>query len=138
MQARIPTICVVEDDAAVRDLVRTRLEIAGYRTCWATNGSTALEQCRTAWPDALVLDINMPGMDGLMLLEHWQAAGIRPPPTLMLTARHRPEDVRSAIRLGAKDYLTKPFDDHVLLARVARLLRSPPRKSAASEDDLFI
>jgi DNA-binding response OmpR family regulator len=73
----------------------------------------------------MILDVNMPSMDGFGVLEHMKRVGPLKVPTLVLTARHNAEDVEKAIRLGAKDYLAKPFDDRLLLARVARLFRAP-------------
>jgi two-component system OmpR family response regulator len=74
----------------------------------------------------MILDINMPELDGFGVLEALgQDAGLTP--ILVLTARHAAEDVRRAIGLGAKDYLAKPFSESQLLARVARLLRTPRR-----------
>jgi two-component system OmpR family response regulator len=124
--ARVRRLLIVEDDASLRELLRMRLELVGYQTGWAGNGADAFEQCRTAPPDAMILDINMPGLDGLKLLERLKRHGSAPPPTLMLTARHSVDDVKLALSLGAKDYLTKPFDDDVLLRRIARLLRTRP------------
>lgn len=138
MLARRPTIFVAEDDELIRELVRTRLELAGYHTRWASNGPETMAQCNLLRPDALILDINLPGLDGLSILQRWKERGVAPPPTLMLTARHNANDVRDAIALGAKDYLTKPFSDVVLLARVARLLRvlTPARQD--EHDDVLI
>ena len=120
-----PRILVVEDDAGIRDILRTRLRSAGYEVETARNGIEALSKVKTWEPAAMVLDINMPELDGFGVL---QALGPRAAktPTLVLTARHASEDVRRAIGLGAKDYLGKPFSETQLLARVARLLR-PPR-----------
>jgi DNA-binding response OmpR family regulator len=71
----------------------------------------------------------MPELDGFGVLTALSASGAKPPPTMVLTARHASEDVRRAMSLGAKDYLTKPFSENQLLARIARLLR-PPIRSA--------
>lgn len=75
-------------------------------------------------PDAMVLDINMSEMDGFGVLRTLRAQN-RLVPTLVLTARHAAEDVRLAISLGAKDYLTKPFSEQQLLGRISRVLRPP-------------
>lgn len=120
-----PVIFIAEDDAAVRELLETRLELAGYRTRWAANGGDTYDQCSRVKPDGLILDVNLPILDGFSILERWRQARVTPPATLMLTARHATSDVQRAIALGARDYLTKPFDDQNLLARVARLLRAP-------------
>ncbi len=121
-----PTILIAEDDAGVRDLVRTRLRIAGYDAHIARNGLEAVERALALRPQAMVLDINMPGLDGFGVLSAIQdQAPDLNLPTLVLTARHSSDDVRMAIALGARDYLTKPFTEAQLLARVARLMRTP-------------
>ena len=117
-------ILVAEDDPGIRDLVRTRLELAGYEVMTARNGAEAFSLVQEVRPAAMVLDINMPGLDGFGVLRGLKARG-RTLPVLVLSARHAAEDVRLAVRLGAKDYLTKPFTDAQLLARVSRLLRPP-------------
>ena len=120
-------ILVVDDEPFVLELISTRLQIAGYNVSQAKDGTRALEALRESLPDAMVLDINMPGLDGFGVLEQMRAvprwAAI---PAMVLTARNRTEDVRRAMSLGARDYLTKPFDDQQLLLRVARLVRRLP------------
>jgi two-component system OmpR family response regulator len=124
-------VLVVEDDASVRQLVRTRLDMANYDVHVASNGNEALSQILRLRPDAMILDINMPEMDGFAVLEALRARREMPrPATMVLTARHAEEDVRRALMLGAKDYLTKPFSEAQLLARVARLLRPPLGRTA--------
>lgn len=126
MQAR-PKIVVAEDDAGVRDLIRTRLAAAGCEVQVAHDGIEAIGHISHMRPDAVVLDINMPTLDGFGVLEIMRNRPFpKPIPVLVLTARHAGEDVRRAIQLGAKDYLTKPFNEAQLMARVARLLRRPP------------
>jgi CheY-like chemotaxis protein len=120
-------ILVVDDEPFVLELISTRLQIAGYIVTQARDGTRALQSLREFIPDGIVLDINMPGLDGFGVLEQmravprWSAI-----PTMVLTARNRSEDVQRAMSLGARDYLTKPFDDQQLLARVARLVRKLP------------
>ena len=141
MQAR-PRILVAEDDAGVRDVIRTRLEMAGYETHTARTGVEALRRVHELKPQGLVLDINMPELDGFGVLTALKARPeLKFPPTLMLTARHEvSDDVRRAVGLGAKDYLTKPFSESQLLARVARLLRRPipPAPQAPDADSIMI
>lgn len=140
MQAR-PRILIAEDDAGVRDVIRTRLGMAGYETHTARTGVEALRRILELKPHGLVLDINMPELDGFGVLT---ALGARPelkfPPTLMLTARHAPDDIRRAVSLGAKDYLTKPFSEAQLHARIARLLRPPipPTPRAPAADNIVL
>ena len=132
MPAR-PCVLVVDDDSSIRDLVRTRLNLAGYDVHTARTGAEAIESLAKPKFDALVLDINMPGMDGFSVLQAMREGVLVPRrvvPTLVLSARHAGQDVKRAIELGAKDYLPKPFNETQLLTRVARLLRTP--KSAAA------
>lgn len=128
-------ILVAEDDEKVLELIVTRLASAGYRTLGARDGRKALSLVADFRPDGIVLDINMPQLDGFGVL---RALRFNPEtmaiPTLVLTARHGSEDVAAAIRLGAKDFLAKPFDDADLLARVARLTHQR-RPGAAPPDD---
>lgn len=115
-------ILVAEDDHDVRELIRTRLTAAGFDVHTAHNGAEALARVSTMKPNAMVLDINMPEVDGFSVLAELKARGCLFP-VLVLTARHAADDVRRAVSLGAKDYLTKPFTEAQLQARVARLLR---------------
>lgn len=124
-------ILVVDDDDSIVDLVSTRLIIGGYKVATATDGFEAIRNLKDLEPDAMILDINMPGLDGFGVLEHMRKEGSHKAPTLVLTARHNAQDVEKAIRLGAKDYLAKPFDDRLLLARVARLFRGAATAAAA-------
>lgn len=125
MSASPLRILIAEDDAGIRDLVRTRLRIAGFDTHTAKNGLQAVERALQLRPAAMILDINMPGLDGFGVLSAIQdQAPDLHLPTLVLTARHSSDDVRMAIALGARDYLTKPFTEAQLLARVTRLMRS--------------
>jgi DNA-binding response OmpR family regulator len=121
-----PRILVAEDDYSIRDLIRARLDLAGLDVQLARTGAEALDRAHAQRPDGIILDINMPELDGFGVLEALpaRADGSRIP-VLVLTARHATDDVRRAVRLGAKDYLTKPFSENQLLARVTRLLRPP-------------
>jgi len=119
-------VLVVDDDESIVDLISTRLIIGGYKVATATDGFEALRCLKDLKPDAMILDINMPGLDGFGVLEHMRKPDAHKAATLVLTARHHAGDVEKAIRLGAKDYLAKPFDDRLLLARVARLFRGQP------------
>ena len=128
-----PRVLVVEDDPLVLELITTRLGLAGYQTFHARDGREGLRRLREVSPGCMVLDINMPKCDGFEVLRDMCASGhIKRVPTMVLTARNRPEDVKLAISLGARDFMTKPFNDQQLLARVARLLRPPaPRPPVA-------
>lgn len=123
LEPRRARILVAEDDAAILELLTVRLELAGHHVVPARDGAMALERLAAGRPNAAVLDVNMPRVDGFGVLaalrENPLCATV---PVLMLTARNAPSDVVRARALGADDYLTKPFDDQQLLARVARLL----------------
>jgi DNA-binding response OmpR family regulator len=119
-------VLVVDDEESIVDLVSTRLMIGGYTVCVATNGFEAIRALADLKPKAMILDLSMPGMDGFGVLEYMARPGSYQAPTLVLTARHLAQDVERAIRLGARDYLAKPFDDRMLLARVRRLFRGAP------------
>ncbi len=126
--ARKPRIFVAEDDRDVLDLILTRLTLAGYMTAHARDGHEALRGIAAARPAGIILDINMPNLDGFGVLERLSAAAPAGPktPVMVLTARHAPDDVQRALSMGARDFLTKPFQDAQLLARVARLIRARP------------
>jgi len=123
-------VLVVEDDPMMLELLCTRLDLAGYRTVSARNGLEGLERLRVVRPNAMVLDISMPGLDGFGVLQEMRLMGSKVP-TMVLTARNQTADVQKAIQLGARDFLTKPFEDRVLLARVARLMRPAPARPSA-------
>lgn len=129
---RAPTVLVAEDDPAILELLVTRLRLAGYHTQQERDGFSALETIRRGpHPSAVILDVNMPRMDGFEVLRRMRTDSmVAHIPVLVLTARRQPDDIKTAIRLGATDYLSKPFNDEQFLARVARLLRrrnEPPR-----------
>jgi len=116
-------VLVVDDDPNLLELVRTRLELAGCITRGARDGIEALAGIAEFQPEAMVLDINMPVLDGFAVLTLMREQGLTDKVrTMVLTARNNPADVAHAIQLGARDYLSKPFKDAQLLLRVARLL----------------
>ena len=124
-ETRSKRVLVVDDEPMMVELITTRLEVSGYQTFYARNGREGLERLTDTRPDALLLDINMPVMDGFAVLEQMKHRGLlAKTPTMVLTARNQAADVKRAITLGARDFLTKPFEDQTLLLRVARLLRS--------------
>ena len=127
-------ILVVEDDPMMLELICTRLDLGGYQTVQARDGFEGLDRLRDFKPDAMVLDINMPRLDGFGVLRQMKSLGHLPRvPVMVLTARNQTTDVQEAIALGARDFLTKPFEDHKLLARVARLVRPAPARPAIAD-----
>ncbi|WP_293899203.1 response regulator [Phenylobacterium sp.] len=124
-------VLVVEDDPFLLELILTRLAIAEYQVQGASDGMQAIQRLADFRPDAMVLDINMPNLDGFGVLAHMQPLGLTERTlTMVLTARNNAEDVSRAIQLGAKDYLSKPFKDDQLLARVGRLFARAARAAA--------
>ena len=123
-------ILVVEDDPVILDLITTRLDLAGYDTYFARDGFEGLARLHELRPSALVLDLNMPRLDGFGMLRKMPLEGLYTP-TMVLTARNQPDDVRMAIALGARDFLAKPFKEEQLLQRVGRLLRRAPARPLA-------
>ncbi len=115
-------ILVVDDDRAVRDALRRALTLAGYEVTPAADGDQALEQVVRSVPDAVVLDIGLPGVDGLEVCRRVRMLGSRVP-ILMLTARDAVADRIDGLDAGADDYLVKPFDLGELKARLRALLR---------------
>lgn len=123
IQATGRRVLVVDDDPGVLDLVVTRLQLVGCHTAMARDGHQALGEMTKFRPEAMVLDLSMPRLDGFGVLSWMQQKGLTAKVrTLVLTARNNPADVTRAIGLGARDYLAKPFKDDQLLLRVARLL----------------
>ena len=119
-------LLVVEDDPFIMDLLVMRLELVGYAVGKARNGRQALSQLGEFRPDAMLLDLNMPELDGFGVLRSMKARGLLASvPTMVLSARNAVADVGAAIELGARDYLSKPFRDEQLVSRVGRLLRAP-------------
>lgn len=116
------TVLVVDDDSAVLDTVADGLAVAGYRALRATNGTAALEMIRALRPDLVILDVSMPRMDGFSVLERLRTAG-NGVPVIVLTARHDRDDRVRGLRIGADDYVTKPFGLEELLLRVRAVLR---------------
>ena len=121
-------VLVVDDDPFLLELIMTRLAIAEYNVRGARDGREALQRIADFRPEAMVLDINMPVLDGFGVLASMKAQGLSDKTlTMVLTARNAAEDVAKAISLGAKDYLSKPFKDEQLLQRVSRLFARAAR-----------
>jgi two-component system, OmpR family, response regulator MprA len=119
---RVMKILVVDDDRAVRDALRRVLTLGGYEVQSAEGGAEAIEAVVQSVPDAVVLDVGMPEIDGLEVCERLRRLGNRVP-ILMLTARVEVSDRVAGLDAGADDYLVKPFDNDELKARLRALLR---------------
>lgn len=126
-------ILIVDDDALMRRSLAFNLEQAGFHSSTAANAEDALALAQQTRPDLVLLDIGLPGMDGLDALKQFKSAF--QVPVIFVTARHRNLDEVVGLELGADDYITKPFDVDVLIAHIKAVLRrsSPPEPAAAPE-----
>src|ERR1019366_8581979 len=115
-------LLVVDDDRALRDVLRRALTLAGYDVRQADSGASALSEIAASVPDAVVLDVGLPDIDGLEVCRLLRREGNRVP-VLMLTARDAVSDRIDGLDAGADDYLVKPFDIDELKARLRALLR---------------
>ncbi|HET7180657.1 MAG TPA: response regulator transcription factor [Candidatus Limnocylindrales bacterium] len=119
------TILVVDDEPKIAQLARDYLEHAGFAVLTAADGTTALHAARTRHPDLVVLDLGLPGLDGLDVIRALRAAGSTP--IVVVTARDTELDKLLGLELGADDYVTKPFSPRELVARVRAVLRRSER-----------
>ncbi|TCV72131.1 response regulator receiver domain-containing protein [Neorhizobium sp. R1-B] len=115
------TVLCIDDEADIRQLIVEELTDAGFKTLEAANGQEGLEVILSHWPDIVICDISMPIMDGQQLLaeiqvNHPELSNI---PFILLTALTDKENVLTGLRAGAADYLTKPIDFDLLLAKLA-------------------
>ncbi|WP_101524329.1 response regulator transcription factor [Nocardioides houyundeii] len=132
------TVLVVEDERVINDALAQRLRAEGYHVVQAFDGPAAVSLAAEARPDAVVLDVMLPGLDGHEVCRRLQLD--RPVPVLMLTARDDEADVLTGLAVGADDYLTKPFRMREVVARVAALLRRVQRAAelAAAGDTTLV
>ena len=124
-------LLVVDDDRALRDVLRRALSLAGYEVRLTESGAGALSEISSNLPDAVVLDVGLPDIDGLEVCRLLRSEGNRVP-VLMLTARDAVRDRVVGLEAGADDYLVKPFANEELVARIRALLR----RSGTAQDVL--
>jgi DNA-binding response OmpR family regulator len=118
-------ILIVDDEPDLVSTVEYRLKFADCEVVTASNGEEGLEQARAEKPDLILLDTNMPVMNGHEMLERLRADGaLKHIPVLMLTARCEPQDIAAASAHGVTDYVTKPFDFAELMAKIQMALKS--------------
>jgi len=126
-------ILVVDDEEDILELVRHNLAREGYPVICAATGEKAVEKTRIEKPDLIVLDLMLPGIDGLQVARNLKNdVRTRHIPIIMLTAKGEEADVVTGLELGADDYITKPFSPRVLLARIRAVFRRHDKKN---EDD---
>ena len=127
-------ILIADDDDDVRELVGMNLRRAGYSTEEAADGLTALRMVRNRKPDAIVLDVMMPGRDGLFVCQELRKdETLRSIPIIMLTAKGMAEDRIAGLQVGADDYISKPFSPKELVLRVQSVLRRSVKTMDSSE-----
>jgi len=131
-------ILVVDDEPRMIQFIRMNLELEGYRVIQANNGLEALDKIRDELPDAVILDVMMPDLDGFETLRILRETS--DVPVIMLTVKAEEDDIVRGLKLGADDYVTKPFSARELSSRVEALLRraelpTPIKKTAIEIDD---
>ncbi|NJL46373.1 MAG: response regulator transcription factor [Leptolyngbyaceae cyanobacterium SM2_5_2] len=134
-------VLIIEDDADVADTIQACIQAAGYTSYWAETGEQGLELCKQLEPDAVVLDLMLPGMNGFEVCTRVRRLALKTEPyILMLTARRGKTDELSGFDTGADDYITKPFDTDLLIARLRARLRRElyHADNAASADGALI
>ena len=137
-------VLVVEDDDDVRELLRYNISREGYDLTCVTSGEEALAKMGPPFPDIVILDLMLPGVDGLEVCRTIrQRNDTRNVPVVMLTAKGEDADIVTGLELGADDYITKPFSPRVLIARIRAVLRrkespTPGEDTAVTMPDLVI
>ena len=126
-------ILVVEDEKLISDIIKFSLEKEGYQVVTAYDGNEAIRLYEEQKPDLILLDIMLPNKDGFEVCKGVRRAGLITP-ILMLTARSLTADKIAGLKIGADDYVTKPFDMSELCARVEALLRRAPVRAAPQSD----
>lgn len=131
------TILLVDDDALMRRSLAFHMEQAGYKVQTAANAEDAISLAQRTPPDLVILDIGLPGMDGLEALHELRRA-TQDLPVIFLTGRRREFDQVLGLELGADDYITKPFDVDVVLARVKAVLRRTEKNTSEEKTNPHI
>lgn len=126
-------ILVVDDEEDILELVRYNLDREGYKVTCTTSGEEALKASASEPTDLIVLDLMLPGIDGLEVARRLKEnSGTRDTPIVMLTAKGEEADIVTGLELGADDYITKPFSPRILIARIKAVIR---RRSGAEEEE---
>ena len=121
---QVPLVLIADDDPAMRDLITAVLRSAGLEVAESADGAEALDMAQMLRPSILLLDMDMPELDGFEVLEALRRTlRGRAVPVIVVTARDDPETERRCIELGAEDYITKPIQPATLIARIRAVLR---------------
>ena len=132
-------ILVIEDEEDIQALVQYNLAREGFRVTGSLTGEEGLQQARAEAPDLILLDLMLPGMDGLEVCRALKKnAETQAIPVVMMTAKGEEADVVAGLELGADDYVTKPFSPKVLIARVRAVLRRGVREAAQESEESVI
>jgi len=134
--ARARTVLVVEDEQALAAAISYNLRKNGFDVIAAADGVVALQEARRAMPDVIVLDLTLPGIDGLEICRRIRTTSNVP--ILMLTARSEELDKVVGLEMGADDYLTKPFGMRELMARIRALVRRAASQAAERDDSVHV
>lgn len=136
---RASKVMVVDHDRTNLEMLQIRLDVAGFHPIAVRYGRDALEMLGNARPDAVILERNLPDIDGMELLRAMAALPGRPAPVLLVGRNIAAEDVRAGIELGVRDCLAKPFSGTVVLERLTRMLkRTAPGASAPARPAVYI
>ncbi|MFW6343971.1 MAG: response regulator transcription factor [Sediminispirochaetaceae bacterium] len=133
------TILVVDDEHDILELLRYNLEREGYEVITVETGEAAVEKALSGEPDLIVLDLMLPGIDGVEVCRRLRAKEeLSDVPVIMLTAKSEDSDVISGLEVGADDYVTKPFSPKVLIARIRALIRRKERRELPVKEEPVI
>jgi len=133
---KVRKIVVIEDESGIRDVLQYNLEREGFRVVGASDGESGLRAVRKETPDLVLLDLLMPGLDGIEVCRRLKMdAATHEIPIIMVTAKGEEADVVVGLGVGADDYVTKPFSPRELIARVRAVLRRVPRGSESPRAD---
>jgi len=135
MSLERPRVLIVEDDPDLLVVLRVNLSAAGLEPLLAADGRTAVERVRSERPDAVLLDVMLPGVDGWQVLQELHAMG-DPVPVVVCSAKKDPADIQRALTLGAADYLVKPFDVDRLVDAVLAVTGRHGRPAAGPMPEL--
>lgn len=132
------TILIVDDERDITELIRYNLEKENFKTITVATGEDALSEAKRVRPDLIILDLMLPGVDGLEVCRKLsQDEATRTIPILMLTAKSEDSDIILGLEMGADDYVTKPFSPKVLIARIRALLRRNREKEALKKETVI-
>jgi two-component system, OmpR family, alkaline phosphatase synthesis response regulator PhoP len=132
-------ILVIEDEDDIQELIRYNLAKEGFQVIGANTGEDGLRIAKTSQPDLILLDIMLPGKDGLEICRLLSADPLtQHVPVIMVTAKGEETDVVTGLRMGADDYITKPFSPKILVARVKTVLRRKKREAAPEDNPIKV